>query len=123
MRALSLTDNVPLLTAIANDMSYDDVFAKQISELGQPGDVLVVISGSGQSPNIVRAVEEAKERGMATIGFLGMGGGTVGRMVDHSVIVPADDYGPIEDIHMVLDHLTVAYFRWHLAALNRGATA
>jgi D-sedoheptulose 7-phosphate isomerase len=110
-RAMALSDNVPLITAIANDRSYAEVFAKQLEALADPGDVVVAISGSGNSPNVVRAVEVARERGMKTIGFLGMGGGKLGKMVDIPIIVPSTDYGPIEDVHMMLDHLLIAYFR------------
>lgn len=110
-RAVALTDNVPLITAIANDLSYDEVFTVPLRALSNPGDVLVVISGSGNSRNVVRAVEVAKERSLTTVGFLGKGGGRLGAMVDVPVIVPSDDYGPIEDIHMMFDHLAISYFR------------
>jgi D-sedoheptulose 7-phosphate isomerase len=111
VQAISLADNVALLTAIANDEDYRDIFAGQLEVLGRPGDVLIAISGSGNSPNIVRAVEVARHLGLRTIGFLGMGGGKVGTMTDVTVIVPSDDYGPIEDLHMVFDHLLTAYLR------------
>jgi D-sedoheptulose 7-phosphate isomerase len=109
LRAIALSDSVPLITAIANDKSYSEIFADQLLALGQPGDVLIVLSGSGNSANIARAVEVAREMRMTTIALLGMGGGQVAKMADVSVIVPSDDYGPIEDIHMVLDHLVTAY--------------
>lgn len=105
LRALALTDNVPLLTAIGNDLSYDAIFSAQLERLARPGDVLVVITGSGRSMNIVEAVRTAREMGVRTVGFLGMGGGVIGSMVDVAIVVPSDDYGPIEDVHMVLDHL------------------
>jgi D-sedoheptulose 7-phosphate isomerase len=76
--------------------------------------VLIAITGSGNSPNIVRAVEVASEMGMRTIGFLGKGGGKVGAMVDLAITVPSDDYGPIEDAHMMLDHLIIAFLRERL---------
>ncbi len=110
-RAIALSDNIPLITAIANDENYDEIFASQLKELAQPGDVLIVFSGSGQSPNIVRAVEMAAKMKLKTVAFLGMGGGRVAKMADVSVIVPSDDYGPIEDIHLTFDHLMTAYFR------------
>ena len=111
LRAIALSDNVPLITAIANDESYSEVFASQLAALGQPGDVLIVFSGSGNSANIVRAVEVAQQMGITTIAFLGMGGGQVAKMADVSVIVPSAEYGPIEDAHMVLGHLVTAYLR------------
>ena len=114
-RAIALSDNVPLITAIANDESYSEVFAGQLAALGQPGDVLIVISGSGNSGNIVRAVEVARQMQITTIAFLGMGGGQVAKMADISVIVPSDEYGPVEDVHMMFDHLIMAYLRSWLA--------
>ncbi|MBI2359349.1 MAG: SIS domain-containing protein [Deltaproteobacteria bacterium] len=109
-RAIALSDNVPTITAIANDESYEEIFAGQLRELAQPDDVLIVFSGSGNSPNIVRAVEVAREMELNTIGFLGMRGGRVGGMVDIPVVVPSNDYGIIEDVHLMFDHLVTAYF-------------
>lgn len=111
LRAISLSDNTQLVTAIANDMSYDDVFAEQLKHLACEGDILIVISGSGNSKNIIRAVETAKRLRLTTIGFLGKGGGKVKNMVDVSVVVPSDDYGPIEDVHLVFNHLITEYLR------------
>lgn len=111
LRAIALSDNVPLLTAIANDRSYQDVFSAQLESLADAGDVLIVISGSGNSPNVVRAVEVARRKGLVTVGFLGMTGGKLRSMVDVPVVVPSDDYGPIEDLHMMFDHLCTAYLR------------
>jgi D-sedoheptulose 7-phosphate isomerase len=106
---VALADKVPTLTAIANDDAYAEVFAAQIELIGRPGDLLMVFSASGNSPNIVRAVESARGRGMRTVAFLGMGGGAVAGLVDLAVVVPSDEYGPIEDVHMVLDHLMSSY--------------
>lgn len=111
IRAIALTDNVPLVTAIANDIGYEEIFARQLAWLGRPDDLLIVISASGNSPNIVRAVETARQIGMTAIGLLGMGGGKVAGMVDIAVVVPSSEYGPIEDAHMVFDHLAMAYLR------------
>ncbi len=109
MRVIALSDNVPLLTAIGNDEGYDEIFSGQLLALGNEGDVLIVISGSGNSPNLLRAVEEAKRMGMITIGFLGMDGGKLTSMTDVAVVVPSNDYGPIEDVHMIFNHLITAY--------------
>jgi D-sedoheptulose 7-phosphate isomerase len=114
-RAIALSDNVPAITAVANDLDYREIFARQIEGLAQPGDVLLLISGSGNSPNLLRAVECARTIRMTTLALLGMGGGKLAGLVDFSVIAPSDDYGPIEDIHMVLDHLITAYFRNRLS--------
>jgi histidinol-phosphate phosphatase family protein len=118
MKALSLCDNVALMTAIANDAGYDQIFVAQLEPLAQRGDVLIAITGSGNSPNVLRALEAAKRIGMETIGLLGMDGGKARGLVDIALIVPSDDYGPIEDIHMVLDHLATAYLK---KALRRPA--
>jgi D-sedoheptulose 7-phosphate isomerase len=110
-RVISLTDNVATITAIANDEAYEEVFAGQLLELADPGDLLIVLSGSGNSPNIIRAIEAAKQMRVKTVGFLGMGGGRAAKMVDLAVIVPADEYGPVEDAHLVFDHLLTNYFQ------------
>lgn len=104
-RALSLADNVALLTAWANDVSYESVFAEQVKMLGRPGDVLCVISASGSSANVVEAVEAARAMGLHTIGFLGFDGGRLKDLVDDAVVVPCDDYGHVESAHLVLGHL------------------
>jgi D-sedoheptulose 7-phosphate isomerase len=110
-RAVALTDCVPLMTAISNDLSYNEIFSVPLKALAKKGDLLVVITGSGNSPNVVRAVEVAKELELSTLAFLGRGGGKVRAMVDVPVVVASDDYGPIEDIHMMFDHLIIRYFR------------
>lgn len=114
-RAISLTDNIPIITATANDESYRNIFAKQLRALGRPGDVLIAISGSGNSLNLVEAVLVAREIGMSTIGMLGMDGGELRPLVDEKVIVASDDYGLIEGVHMVLNHSITAFFKqWQL---------
>lgn len=112
-RVIALTDNVPIITAIANDESYEEVFSAQLEQLGETGDLLMVISGSGNSPNIVRAVEVAQKIGMTTIAFLGMDGGRVAEIADVSIVVPSNEYGPIEDVHLVFNHLFTDYLRAH----------
>jgi D-sedoheptulose 7-phosphate isomerase len=109
--AIALTDNVPALTAWANDVNYDLVFAEQLRNLTDKDDLLVVITGSGNSPNIVEAVRVARELGMKSIGMLGFDGGSVKSLLDHSIIVNSRNYGYIEDAHMVLTHLLTAYFK------------
>jgi D-sedoheptulose 7-phosphate isomerase len=107
----SLTDNIGLITAWANDEGYDRVFSEQVLRAGKPGDVLIIISGSGNSANVIRAVEAAQEKSLITIGLLGMGGGKLGPMVDYPVIVDSPDYGVIEDAHMAMVHLIARHFR------------
>jgi D-sedoheptulose 7-phosphate isomerase len=109
-RALSLADNMPIITAWANDFSFDAVFAEQIETLGHQDDLLIAITGSGNSPNIVAGVEVARRLGMRSIGLLGFDGGRVKDMVDAHVIVRSNHYGHVEDMHMLLVHLVTAYF-------------
>ena len=109
-RALSLATDVSVLTAWANDFSFNDVFAEQIEALGQPGDLLVVITGSGNSANVVAGVETARRLGLRTIGLLGFDGGRVKELLDTHVLVQSTDYGHVEDMHLVLVHLVTAYF-------------
>lgn len=109
-RALSLAADMPIITAWANDESFDDVFAQQIEGLGQPDDLLIAITGSGNSPNIVAGVETAKRLGMRSVAFLGFDGGRTKDLVDAHVLVRSNHYGHVEDLHMVLVHLITAYF-------------
>ena len=110
IRVLSLTDNVSWLTALGNDEGYENVFAGQLDNHLRPGDVVIAISASGNSPNLVRAVKLAKSRGATTIGILGFDGGVVRELVDLSLFVPSQPgyYGPIEDVHMTLHHVITA---------------
>jgi D-sedoheptulose 7-phosphate isomerase len=110
-RAIALTDNAAVLTAIANDSGYEWVFSRQLAALAEPDDLLIVLSASGNSPNIIRVVEEARKHQLITIGFLGMGGGKVKSMVDLPVVVPSKEYGFVEDAHMIFDHLIAAFLR------------
>jgi D-sedoheptulose 7-phosphate isomerase len=109
-RVVSLTDNVPLITAIANDLGYEHVFTEQLAGLARRDDLLVVITGSGNSPNVVQAARRARELGLRTTGLLGFDGGQVLPLLDTPVLVPDFSYGFVEDVHMVLDHLVTAYF-------------
>lgn len=110
LQVISLADNIALMTAFANDLSYEDIFVQQLRNLVEADDVVIVLSGSGNSPNVVKAVEYAKECGAKTIGFLGFKtGGKVGKIVDCAIIVDSNFYGPIEDIQLVLDHLITAW--------------
>jgi len=107
MRVMSLSDNVPWLTALANDEGYERIFAGQLENFAQGGDVLVVISASGNSPNLVRAVELAHLRGVVTIGFLGFDGGVLKNKVDECLWFPTEKgaYGVVEAGHAMLCHL------------------
>ena len=109
MRVIALTDNVSLMTAWANDTDYNHIFSEPLKNLAQRGDVLVAISASGNSPNIVAAAEAAKQIGVKVIGLTGFGGGKLAKMADVSFVVPSDGYGPVEDVHMILDHIITGY--------------
>jgi D-sedoheptulose 7-phosphate isomerase len=115
VRSIALTDSVPSLTAWGNDAGYADVFAEQLAAWYRPGDGLMAISGSGNSPNVLRAVELVNGQGGVTCGLTGYAGGALAGLARHSVVVPSDDLEKIEDCHMVLCHLYTAYLRRELA--------
>lgn len=117
-RVVALTDNVPLITAWSNDVAYEDIFAEQLNGLMARGDVVVAFSGSGNSPNVLRAVALARQRGGITIGFSGFDGGQLSRMVDVPVVVPCHCMEQIEDIHMVMCHLTSTTLRQRLQRIE-----
>lgn len=110
-RCLSLADPVSTLLAWANDLNYSEIYAEQLKNLGSPGDVAIGISGSGNSPNILRGLEEARKLGMVTVGLIGMGGGKQKALCDLSIIVPSQNMQHIEDVHLVICHLLTSYFR------------
>jgi len=110
-RVISLTDNQAIITALANDFGYEEVFVRQLRVVGRPGDVVVGISASGNSPSLVRAFEYAKTAGIHTVAITAFDGGRMKMMADDGIHVPTElkEYGPAEDAHMVLDHLIGAY--------------
>jgi D-sedoheptulose 7-phosphate isomerase len=101
---VALTDNTALMTALSNDISYDEVFSEQLLSLVQPGDVLIAISGSGNSRNVLRAVDVANDAGATTIGFCGFDGGQLKQRVDVAVHVDYDNMAMVEDVHLMLEH-------------------
>ena len=103
-RAMALTDNVPLITAWANDTAYDRVFVEQMANFLQRGDVFVAISGSGNSANILAALEWARQAGAITVGFTGGSGGRLRLLADHTIVVPTNRMEQIEDVHLALSH-------------------
>jgi D-sedoheptulose 7-phosphate isomerase len=105
LRTVSLPDNVSMLTAWANDTSFENVFSAQLEALLRPGDLVVAISGSGNSPNVLGAVETAREMDALSVGLTGFAGGRLREMADLSVVVPALAQGPIEDVHLILVHV------------------
>jgi D-sedoheptulose 7-phosphate isomerase len=109
LRVIALTDNVALLTAWANDTDYAEIFSEPLRNLATRHDLLIAVSASGRSPNILRSVAAAKEIGMTVIALTGFGGGELSKIADLAVVVPSDEYGPVEDIHLVLNHIVAAY--------------
>lgn len=112
LKVLSLTDNTPGITAWGNDEGYERVFVEQLKNLASPGDVLLAISGSGNSPNILRAVEWANAHEMITVGMTGFSGGRLKQLNHHNLHSAIDDMGIVESIHMVA-------FHWIIDDLNR----
>jgi len=111
LRVLALTDGMPLLTALANDLAYEQIFAEQVLTWAEPGDVLIAISGSGNSPNVLRAVACARQRGAHTVGLTGCGGGRLGALVDLALVVDCGCMEQIEDAHMIISHAVTSALR------------
>jgi len=109
--AISLTANTSLVTCLANDFGYDTVFSRQLRTIMRPGDVVVGISASGNSPNAVKALEYANEQGGVSVAIVGFDGGLMKKIAIHVIHVETEkgEYGPVEDVHMVLDHLITTY--------------
>jgi len=110
-KALSLTDNIPIMTAVGNDFGFDEIFVRQLKIYGNQGDILVGISASGNSSNVLKAFEYALTVGIHTVSITGFDGGRLKLMADDGIHVPTEskEYGPAEDAHMILDHLIGSY--------------
>lgn len=107
----SLSSNVPTLTAVANDIDYESVFSFSIERYGEKGDILICVSSSGNSPNIIKAIKTAKELGMITVSFVGFKGGMARDESDYSIFIPSENYGVVEDTHHSLMHILSQYVR------------
>ncbi len=114
-RALSLTDNLPFISALGNDEGYENIFVQQLRTFADPDDLLVAISGSGNSPNILRAIDFAKEKGMKTIGVTGFDGGKLRERADEGVHVPLDDMCTSESVHSVIFHYVILELKDRIA--------
>jgi D-sedoheptulose 7-phosphate isomerase len=110
-RVISLVSNMEIVTAVANDISYDDVFVYQLATLAESGDVLVTVSSSGDSENVVRAVQWAKNNSCKTISMTGFSGGRTAALADVNLHVEGDNYGIVEDIHQSLMHILAQFLR------------
>lgn len=113
-----LNDNVATLMAVANDMGFEEVFRYQLTDRIEPGDLVIAISGSGNSKNVINAVEYAKSCGNKIIGITGYDGGKLRRMCDVSLHVPVNSMQISEDVHMIFDHLMMSMFYKHLCGIN-----
>jgi len=110
-KVVSLATNMEMITAIANDISYDDIFVYQLKTLAEKGDVLLTVSSSGDSENVVRAADWAKGHGLDIIAFTGFDGGRTAKLATTNLHVDGDNYGVIEDIHQGLMHILAQYIR------------
>jgi D-sedoheptulose 7-phosphate isomerase len=110
-KAIALTDNIPTMLAWANDESYDDIFAEQLKNLMEPGDVVIGISGSGNSANVVKAIDYANENGGITIGISGYDGGALLKIAKVNIHTPSHYMQRVEDIHLLLEHLLTSLLR------------
>lgn len=112
-RVFSLSSHTELNSALSNDISYDEVFAYQLASMGRPGDLLLTISSSGNSQNVVRAIEQARTTGMKSVSFTGFEGGRSKTQADLNVHVDAHNYGVVEDTHQSLIHVITQFLRQH----------
>ncbi|MCL4304821.1 SIS domain-containing protein [bacterium] len=114
-RMLAPGDNVAMLTAYANDVSYTSVFSEPLRAYARKNDVVILITASGNSPNILEAASAARDLGLISVGLIGFGGGKLAEMVDHKIVVESREYGPVEDLHLILDHIISTYLKEHVA--------
>lgn len=114
LRALSLAQNIPLLTAWANDTDYTNTFGEQLRNLVRPGDVVIGLSGSGMSPNVINALKLAGDMGAVSVLLSGFEGGRARAVAQLSIVVPSDDMQKIEDVHLILAHIIFRCVRDHI---------
>jgi D-sedoheptulose 7-phosphate isomerase len=106
------------MTAWSNDVCYEDVFVEQLKNLVNPGDLAIGISASGNSENVIRAIGHARAIGCKTIGWTGFDGGKLAQITDVSVVVDSHEYGPVEDVHLILNHVLHAWMREEFVSQN-----
>jgi len=114
LRVICLNDNMAMITAFSNDIDYAEVFKEQLINLMNPDDVVIAITVSGNSPNILRAVEYARKNDAVSIGFIGFSGGKLSPLVDEKIVINSSNYGCVEDIHLILAHMISQSFKYRL---------
>ena len=117
LKAISLAENVPLLTAWANDTDYTNTFGEQLKNLVEPGDVVIGLSGSGMSPNVINAFHVANDAGAVSILLSGFEGGNALRVATDAIVVPSTDMQQIEDVHMILTHIIFRCLKKEIAEI------
>ncbi len=115
VRAISLADSIAAITSLANDVGYNSVFKEQLIGQVDKGDVVIGISASGNSSNVLEAMEYARSAGAVTVGFIGFGGGKLKELSDKSIVLSSRDYGQVEDTHLVLDHIFTCLVKERIA--------
>jgi D-sedoheptulose 7-phosphate isomerase len=115
-RIMCLSDNVSIMTALANDVGYESIFSEQLMNHIRAGDVLLVVSASGNSPNVLKAMRYAQSQSAEVAALLGFDGGTARSLSDIPLVIPSDDYGVVENAHLVVNHILVDYFKKRLMA-------
>lgn len=111
LKTICLNDCVPIMTAWGNDEGYEHIFSEQLRNLGQEGDILLIITGSGNSANILEVIKTAREMGIETYGLLGFHGGKAKEILDDYLLVESGNYGIVEDIHGIINHLVTDYLK------------
>jgi D-sedoheptulose 7-phosphate isomerase len=122
-RVLALTDNVPVMTAWANDSCYEDIFSEQLTNFIEPGDIAFAISGSGNSPNVLRGLEVAREAGAFSIGLTGFQGGKMKILCNQCIVIPSDNMQIIEDLHLSVAHAIFSVLRHSITKIGSPAAA
>ena len=122
-QVLAFTDNVPMITAWANDSCYEDIFAEQLMNFARPNDIAFAISGSGKSPNVLKALKAAREAGAFTIGLTGFQGGEMKHLCDLCLIIPSENMQVIEDLHLSVTHSIFTALRARICQQNGAAVA
>jgi D-sedoheptulose 7-phosphate isomerase len=115
-KVATLSENAAIVTALGNDLGYENIFYEQLVNVIRAGDVLIVVSASGNSPNVLKAIRYAQAQSAEVVGLLGFDGGEAAQLADIPIVVGSRDYGVVEDVHLVINHMLVEHFQQQLAA-------